>query len=234
MTEKLLTYALGRGVESYDAPAVRAIVRDAAPADYRFSSLVLGIVQERAVSDEETAAMIITKMALPRRTFLRGVGADAGAAAARRDGAGALGMGTRAAQPVRARRLLLPAERRGDEPHRHQYWKPTGDGADFELSPILTPLAPYRDQMVVVSGLSHPSAEALGDGAGDHSRGTCTWLTGVHPKHTEGADIRNGTSVDQVIASRARASRPRCRRSSWRSISTTSSATARTATAART
>ncbi len=45
MTEKLLTYALGRGVESYDVPAVRAIVRDAAPDDYRFSSLVLGIVQ---------------------------------------------------------------------------------------------------------------------------------------------------------------------------------------------
>ena len=45
MTEKLLTYALGRGVEYYDMPAVRAIVRDAARQDYRFSSLVLGIVK---------------------------------------------------------------------------------------------------------------------------------------------------------------------------------------------
>ena len=45
VTEKLLTYALGRGLESYDAPAVRAIVRDARATDYRFSSLMLGIVK---------------------------------------------------------------------------------------------------------------------------------------------------------------------------------------------
>ena len=45
LTEKLLTYALGRGLEYYDAPAVRAIVRDAARDDYRFSSLIVGIVQ---------------------------------------------------------------------------------------------------------------------------------------------------------------------------------------------
>ena len=45
VTEKLLTYALGRNVESYDMPAVRAIVRDAERNDYRFSSIVLGIVR---------------------------------------------------------------------------------------------------------------------------------------------------------------------------------------------
>ena len=44
LTEKLLTFALGRGLESYDAPAVRRIVHDAAGQDYRFSALVLGIV----------------------------------------------------------------------------------------------------------------------------------------------------------------------------------------------
>jgi hypothetical protein len=44
MTEKLLTYALGRGLEYYDMPAVRKIVRDAAGSDFRFSSLVLGVV----------------------------------------------------------------------------------------------------------------------------------------------------------------------------------------------
>ena len=44
LTEKLLTFALGRGVESYDAPAVRKIVRDAQANDYRFSSIILGIV----------------------------------------------------------------------------------------------------------------------------------------------------------------------------------------------
>ena len=45
LTEKMLTYALGRGLEYYDAPAVRAILRDAARDDYRFSSLIAGVVQ---------------------------------------------------------------------------------------------------------------------------------------------------------------------------------------------
>ena len=44
-TERLLTYALGRGVEPFDMPAIRKIVRDAAAADYRWSSLILGIVK---------------------------------------------------------------------------------------------------------------------------------------------------------------------------------------------
>ncbi len=44
VTEKLLTYSLGRGVEYYDAPAVRKVVREARAQDYRFSSLILGIV----------------------------------------------------------------------------------------------------------------------------------------------------------------------------------------------
>ena len=45
MTEKMLTYALGRGLDYHDMPAVRAIVREAAGSDYRFSSLVLGIAK---------------------------------------------------------------------------------------------------------------------------------------------------------------------------------------------
>ena len=83
LTEKLLTYALGRGVEYYDAPAVRAIVRDA--AQRRLSLLVAdssAIVQSapfqmrgRAESERVQDHMFITKKALPRRTFLRGLGA---------------------------------------------------------------------------------------------------------------------------------------------------------------
>jgi hypothetical protein len=48
MTEKLLTYGLGRGLESYDAPTVRTIIRTARSEDYRFSSLVRGIVRSDA------------------------------------------------------------------------------------------------------------------------------------------------------------------------------------------
>jgi hypothetical protein len=81
------------------------------------------------------------------------------------------------------------------------YWTPKGEGAQFELSQILTPLAPYRDRMVVVSGLAQHQADAFDDGAnGDHTRGTSSWLTGVHPKRTEGADVRNATSADQIAA----------------------------------
>jgi hypothetical protein len=47
VSERLLTYALGRGVEYYDAPALRKIVRDAAQDDYRWSSIILGIIGSR-------------------------------------------------------------------------------------------------------------------------------------------------------------------------------------------
>jgi len=81
------------------------------------------------------------------------------------------------------------------------YWTPKGEGANFELSPILTPLANYRDRLLVVSGLAQSQADAHDDGAnGDHTRGTSSWLTGVHPKRTEGADVRNGVSADQIAA----------------------------------
>ena len=70
------------------------------------------------------------------------------------------------------------------------------------MSPILTPLTPFKQQMLVISGLTHHQADASNDGAnGDHARGTSTWLTGVHPKHTEGADAYNGISADQIAAS---------------------------------
>jgi Protein of unknown function (DUF1585) len=62
LTENLLTFALGRGVDYYDAPAVRKIVKDAEKEDYRFSSLILGIVKSppfqmrRAEVNEAAAA----------------------------------------------------------------------------------------------------------------------------------------------------------------------------------
>ena len=69
------------------------------------------------------------------------------------------------------------------------------------MSQILAPLEPFRERMLVVSGLDQNQAEAGNDGAnGDHTRGTSSWLTGVHPKHTEGADVRNGISADQIAA----------------------------------
>jgi len=69
------------------------------------------------------------------------------------------------------------------------------------MSQILAPLEPFRDRLLVVSGLDQNQAEAGNDGAsGDHTRGTSSWLTGVYPKRTEGADVRNGVSADQIAA----------------------------------
>jgi hypothetical protein len=50
LTEKLLAYSVGRGIEYYDLPAIRQIARESAPADYRWSSLILGIVRSRPFS----------------------------------------------------------------------------------------------------------------------------------------------------------------------------------------
>ena len=67
-------------------------------------------------------------------------------------------------------------------------------------SPVSLAHEPFRDDLLVVSGLAHRNGEALGDGPGDHARAGASWLTGVHPKKTRGADIRNGMSVDQMLA----------------------------------
>jgi hypothetical protein len=79
-------------------------------------------------------------------------------------------------------------------------WKPARTGADFEFMSTMKPLEPYRDRVLVLSGLTQNGGRALGDGPGDHARAGATWLTGVHPKKTEGADIRSGISVDQIAA----------------------------------
>ena len=105
VTEKLLTYALGRGLESYDMPAVRRIVRDAARSDYRWSSLILGIVKSAPFQMQESRdVMIITKKALaaadvPARAWARRWRCRCSTAWCRRFGA------ARAARAARSRRF---------------------------------------------------------------------------------------------------------------------------------
>jgi hypothetical protein len=79
-------------------------------------------------------------------------------------------------------------------------WTPKGEGAGFECSRILKPLEPFREDLLVLSGLAHKNGEALGDGPGDHARAGGSYLTGAHPRKTAGADIQNGVSIDQVAA----------------------------------
>lgn len=81
-------------------------------------------------------------------------------------------------------------------------WKPEADGSDFELKSILQPLASFKDRMLVLSGLTADGARPHGDGGGDHARALAAFLTGAHPKKTDGTDIRNGISIDQIAAAR--------------------------------
>ena len=81
-------------------------------------------------------------------------------------------------------------------------WTPASEGTGFELTPILEPLATVKEDILVLTGLTADGARAHGDGGGDHARALASFLTGAHPVKTDGTDIRNGISVDQVAASR--------------------------------
>jgi hypothetical protein len=79
-------------------------------------------------------------------------------------------------------------------------WTPAAEGTAFDFTRILKPLEPYRQNLMVLSGLTQNTGRALGDGPGDHARAAASFLTGIHPKKTSGADISLGVSVDQIAA----------------------------------
>jgi hypothetical protein len=80
-------------------------------------------------------------------------------------------------------------------------WTPDETGSDYQLKPIMKPLEAHKEKFTVITGLAADGARAHGDGGGDHARALAAFLTGAHPKKTDGTDIRNGISVDQVAAS---------------------------------
>jgi hypothetical protein len=139
--------------------------------------------------------MMITKMALPRRTFLRGVGASLALPLL---DAMVPALSALAKTPARpASRLGFIYVPNGAVMNK---WTPAQEGRAFELSPTLAPLEPFRQQTLVVSGLAQLQANSFDDGAGDHSRGTAAWLSGIHAKRTEGADVQLGVTADQIAA----------------------------------
>jgi len=139
--------------------------------------------------------MFISKMALPRRTFLRGMGVTLGLPLLDAMVPAASVLANTAAKPVR--RLGFVYIPNGAVMSQ---WQPEDEGALKTLSQTLSPLERFKDQVIVPIGLSQKQAEALGDGNGEHSRAGTVWLSGVHPKETEGADVRNGTTADQIAA----------------------------------
>ena len=81
-------------------------------------------------------------------------------------------------------------------------WTPRTLGAAFDLPAILEPLEAVKDDLLVLSGLTLNPARALGDGGGDHARAMASFLTGRHPRKTDGADLKAGVSIDQAAAQR--------------------------------
>ena len=137
--------------------------------------------------------MIITKLALPRRTFLKGMGA------------------TLALPFLDAMVPALTAQAKGAPRFAAIYtgngmnlahWTPATEGANFEITPILKGIEAYRDRMAVFTGLDNFPATDQGDVGGQHPRAAPGFMSGVHAKPTEGADLEAGTTVDQIIAAK--------------------------------
>jgi len=135
--------------------------------------------------------MFMTRKCLPRRTFLRGLGASV--ALPLLDAM--VPAGTALAQTAAA-----PRPRMGFIYFPHgavmDRWTPPTAGRDFELPQILAPLAPFRDQMTIVSNLRNKAAE----GYGVHTVNPGTWLSCMNPGQTRPGDPNGGLSADQIVA----------------------------------
>ncbi len=142
------------------------------------------------------SGMMIFKKSIPRRTFLRGAG-------------------TALALPLLDAMLPAfgsPAETASKTANRLSFftvpngiimdkWTPAAVGSGYELTPVLEPLAAFKDRMLVLGGLANNEARKLEfEINGDHPRACSAYLTCTHPKMTSGADIRCGVSVDQIAA----------------------------------
>ncbi len=135
--------------------------------------------------------MVITKIALPRRTFIWGMGA-----------AVALPFLDAMLPAMKAQSKAAPrftAIYCGNGANMFE-WTPATTGVGFEMSPTLKPIEAFRDQMRVVTGLDNFQATDQGDVGGQHPRAAPAFMSCVHPKQTEGADVRAGTTIDQMIA----------------------------------
>ncbi len=152
---------------------------------------------------------LISGRHIPRRTFLRGLGAtvalpflDAMVPAGRlRAGMAPAADGTRFV----AIELVHGAAGCNEWGMTQNMWAPAAVGRDFDLAPsALSPLEPYRDYLTIVSNTDARGAEAIqpAEIGGDHFRSSAVFLTQSHPKQTRGSDVLVGTSMDQLYAQR--------------------------------
>src|SRR5258706_7444033 len=85
---------------------------------------------------------------------------------------------------------------------KKHYWSPEREGSNCDFSYSLEPLAPFREYITIISGTDARPAEAYApsEGGADHFRSSAAYLTAAHAKQTEGPDILNGVSIDQLYA----------------------------------
>ena len=153
---------------------------------------------------------LITGKHIPRRTFLRGMGATV--ALPFLDAMIPAGLGSREALRALAdnTRLIAMEMSHGaagcqEWGAAQNFWSPALTGHDFDLSPTsLRSLEPWRKYLTIVSNTDVKMAEAFipEEIGGDHFRSTATFLTQAHAKQTEGSDVYVGTSLDQIFANR--------------------------------
>ncbi|MGB7219259.1 MAG: DUF1552 domain-containing protein [Vicinamibacterales bacterium] len=135
--------------------------------------------------------MFLTKMSLPRRTFLQGVGAAVALPLLDAMIPAATLLAQTAARPVRRFGAVY-----SPNGMIMSQWTPESAAAGFDLPSTLKPFEPFRSHLNVVTNLS--SGPQRGGG---HALAEPCFMTGVmHPKRTEGADIEAGTTIDQVLA----------------------------------
>jgi hypothetical protein len=135
--------------------------------------------------------MFLPQISLPRRSFLRGLGATL--ALPLLDAMTPAFAATTKAIP-RLGFMYIP------NGVNLAQWTPADAGTGFAFSPTLSALEPFRDHVTVLSGLAHHCADRMNDGSGDHSRAAGAFLSGCHAKRTEGADLYLGITADQIAA----------------------------------
>jgi hypothetical protein len=150
---------------------------------------------------------ILTGKTLPRRTFLRGLGATV--ALPFLDAMVPIGRGARAAVTDRTRFVAIEmvhgAAGCNELGAKMNLWSPAGVGSEFDLSPTaLHALDPYRDYLTIISNTDVRQAEPFAphEIGGDHFRSSAVFLTQSHPTQTEGSNVYVGTSLDQLYARR--------------------------------
>jgi len=151
--------------------------------------------------------MFVAKKFLSRRAVLRGMGVTLGLPLLDAMVPAQTPLRKTAASPrtrLACLEMVHGAAGSTEEGARQHYWSPAQDGADFDWSYSLEPLAPLREYITVVSGTDAQPAEPSApceDGA-DHFRSSAVFLTAAHAKQTAGPDVLNGTSIDQIYAQR--------------------------------